>query len=203
MVAITKSNAFNRAIVGFIVLVGYFILLSQYGSYWSILLVPIGLLVLIFFIIIFINGIVFWINNSKKYSRPYLPFCIYLTAILIAYCLPPFERSKQHFINTGKLCNYKSGNCGCNLYAEYYLVYAQGAWGADSEAEYLTDSVNFRQYLGVFDQADEHINVDCNGDSITVTKTSTEFVNPNWSKPQIIEKKVYSLQELKRRHAFD
>jgi hypothetical protein len=117
--------------------------------------------------------------------------------------IPSHNRSKQYYKGSGTLCNYKTGNCGCNLYAEYYNVYDQGAWGTGLSSEYLTDSLNFRKYLGVYDDEDEHISISCKGDSIIITKTGLKFISIQWSKPMILERKVYSLRELKGNHDFD
>ncbi|MDB5134155.1 MAG: hypothetical protein JWP37_758 [Mucilaginibacter sp.] len=73
----------------------------------------------------------------------------------------------------------------------------------DDNAEYLTDSVNFRKYLGVYDEGNEHINVICKGDNIMVIKTSSEFINEMWTRPQIRERKVYSLKDLMKHHIFE
>jgi hypothetical protein len=203
MISITKSKIFIRAIIASVLLIIYFVFNSQIWATLWILAIPIGFFVILFFVIIFIGSISFWIKKRDTYRHLYLPFSINLFAIVIILCLPSRNRSKQHYRSTGTLCNYRTGNCGCNLYAEYFNVYDQGAWGTGLNSEYLTDSVSFRKYLGVYDQGDEHIDILCKGDSIIVTKTSSEFISTQWSKPRVLERKVYSLRELRKKHDFE
>jgi len=195
---IMESKTFKLAIVTSVLMIIYFICTSQFWAHWGIVLILIGFWVMLFFLITFICCIVSWISGYKKYPLSYVPFFIVMLTITIAYCLPSHNRSKKYYKHTGELCNYQKGNCVCNLYAEYYCV-ETGYMTTDVNAEYLTDSVNFRKYLDVYDEGDEHINVTCKGDKITVTKTSSEM----WSKPQVLERKTYSLAFLKNQHVFE
>jgi len=203
MISITKSKIFVLTTIASILLTTYFAFTSQFwAGFWS-LAIPVGFVVLLFFLIVFIGSIVFWKKSRYKYRQSHIPFFINIIAIITILCIPSHNLSKQYYKGTGKLCNYKTGNCGCNLYAQYYNVYDQGAWGTGLSAEYLTDSVSFRKHLGVYDENHEYINIVCKGDSIIVTKTSSEFINTQWSDPKVLERKSYSLSELKRNHNFD
>jgi hypothetical protein len=168
----------------------------------SIFIIPVGLFVIIFFSIIFINSVAFRIKNPHIYNRLYVPFCINALAAIIALCLPSHKRSKQHYIGSGALCNYKTGGCACNLYAEHYNVYDRGAWGTGLNSEYLTDSVNFRKYLGTYDVGYEQIDITCKGDSIIVTKTSSEFIGPRGNDPKVLARQSYSLTRLRKSHVL-
>jgi hypothetical protein len=203
MKSLSQSAVFKLSIVSSALLIIYFICTSQFWAYWWFLFYFVGLFVLPFFLIITIRSIVWWIKNRTKYTLSYIPFCIALLAILVAYCLPSSNRSKQYYKNTGTLCNYQTGKCGCNLYIECFCVYGYGYMTTDLNSKYLTDSISFRKYLGVYDEGDEFINITCKGDSIIVEKNSTESIDPRFSKPKILEKKSYSLKELKREHIFE
>ncbi len=200
---ITKSKIFRQAIISSVLLVIYFLCTSQFWPHWWFVLILIAPFLLVFFLIIFVKCIISWIKDRKSYRRPYIPFCVTTLAILIVYFLPSYIMSKRYYKNTSSLCYYKPSNCNCTLYAEYYCVFGNGFMATDVNAKYLTDSVTFRKYLGFYDEGDEAIEVVCKGDTITVTKTSTEFISTMWSKPQILERKTYMLSALKKQHAFD
>lgn len=65
--------------------------------------------------------------------------------------------NKQHHLSTVNLHNYQPNGCKLNLYREDYCVYGMGALGSDLNSVYLTDSANFRVYIGTYDSEDEHI----------------------------------------------
>jgi hypothetical protein len=203
MIPLSQSTVFKLSILSSGFLIVYFICSSQFWAHWWPLFILIGLFVILFFIVIFIRSLAQCLKKETKCDFYYASLWINMLAILIVYCLPSNERSKQYYKNTGTLCNYKTGNCGCNLYAEYYCVYGNGYMTTDLNAEYLTDSLTFRKFLGVYDEGDEHINIICKGDSIIVEKTSTESIDLRFSRPRILEKKSYSLKDLKKGHTFD
>ena len=203
MKSLSQSMVFKLSIVSSTLLIIYFIFTSQFWAHWWFAFLFVSLFVFPFFLIITIRSIVWWIKNRAKYTLSYVPFCITLLAIFVAYCLPSSDRSKRYYKGTGTLCNYKTGNCDCNLYGEYYCVYGNGYMATDMNSEYLTDSVNFKKYLGVYDEGHESINVICKGDSIFVEKTSSEFIDTRFSNPKVLKKKSYSLKELKREHVFE
>ncbi|MBS1636872.1 MAG: hypothetical protein JST26_13225 [Bacteroidetes bacterium] len=57
---------------------------------------------------------------------------------------------------------------GQGLYTETFCVFGQGAYGADLDAVWLTDSANFRIWLGTFDETDEGIQVTHRNDTILI-----------------------------------
>lgn len=203
MISITQSKTFVLTIIASVLLIVYFIFTSQFWATYWFFSIPVGFMVLLFFLSVFIDSISHWKRNSNINRQSYIPFLINIVAIVIVLFLPSHNRSKRYYKGSGTLCNYKTGNCGCNLYAEYYRVYEQGAWGTGLNSMYLIDSLNFKKYLGVYDERFEHIDVACKGDSIIVTKTSTEFISTQWSNPKLLERKFYSLSKLKKSHDFD
>src|ERR1700743_3183368 len=111
-IPIIKRKAFRETTISSLLLVTYFICTSQFWAYWWYIYLPIGLIVIPFFILTSVNCIIFWIKNYNKYRMSYAPFGIILIAIAIVYLLPSRNRSKQYYINKGSLCNYNTASCG-------------------------------------------------------------------------------------------
>lgn len=85
--------------------------------------------------------------------------------------------------------------CRNHLYAEVYRTFGSGAYGGDMLDEYLTDSANFRVFVGSYDDYDSGFSYDCSGDSLTVNSiyrsdTDTVF--------RIKKTKFYKLSNLKK-----
>ena len=128
--------------------------------------------------------------------------CILLIALIgLAGCIN--NRSKKHHKFTVNLCQYEPNKCACNLYVEVYTVYQMGALGSDVDSEYLTDTVNFRVYVGTYDEEDEMITTKCKGDSVYITKTKQTSADHQWDIPKILETKSYGLKDLKKRSVFE
>jgi hypothetical protein len=126
-------------------------------------------------------------------------YALFTSLFLLAGCF--YDRSKKDHKFTVNYCEYMSNKCTCNLYGEVYNIYGMGALGSDVNALYLTDSTNFRIYLGTYDEGNEMIIVKCQGDSICIKKTAKSvFEN---SRPEIIQAKIYSLKFLKVKHQFE
>ncbi|MDP9082013.1 MAG: hypothetical protein M3O71_31750 [Bacteroidota bacterium] len=87
-----------------------------------------------------------------------------------------------------------------NLYVE---VYSAGLVG-NLKAEYLTDSTNFRVYLGTFDDERGYIHCAIKGDKVLVEKREHGMeTGPKWNDLKVVERKVYCLAELKKRRNFE
>ena len=123
-------------------------------------------------------------------------YALLFLLLLLTGCVNRKSRKDQKF--TVNYCEYKPNNCVCNLYGEVYSIYGMGALGSDVNSLYLTDSTNFRIYLGVYDEEREMIIVKCQGDSIYIKKIA-KSASEN-SKPEIVETKTYSLKSLKEKH---
>lgn len=101
--------------------------------------------------------------------------------LLLSGCVKRYKR-------TTKLCNDR-------LYVEVYNVNPAGV-----DADYLTDSVNFRMYVGKFDNEHEIYSFICQDDSVVIiklTKSDTSGIM------EVMETKVYSLQNLKKEKVFE
>ncbi len=101
------------------------------------------------------------------------------------------NRSKKKFFVSGVVCN--------NLIVEKYIVGSWGALSADSYSDYLTDSVNFRVYIGTYSDK-ENFAYDCTNDLVYIIRLSQIGVE----KAKVVDTlKVYSLSELKRKKLFE
>jgi len=105
------------------------------------------------------------------------------------------------YIKIRDKANYRyTFNRDQNLYVE---VYSAGLIG-NLKAEYLTDSTNFRVYLGTFDDERGYIHCTIKGDKILVEKFEHGVeTGPKWDELKTVDTKVYNLAELKRRRDFD
>jgi hypothetical protein len=84
-----------------------------------------------------------------------------------------------------------------NLYIE---VYRTGIIG-NQTSEYLTDSVNFRVYLGTVDKKTGDIDCKLNGDHVIIEKRERDGKRPT-DPLSVVERKAYSLNYLKKHHNF-
>jgi hypothetical protein len=127
---------------------------------------------------------------------------IFLLVFSIASCTSC--RSKERYLFTVNMCKYAPNKCTCNLFSETFSAFDQGAWGTGLDSDYLTDSVNFRIYLGTYDEEDEMIVVKCNGgDSIYVEKKVRIGPRRKGASFRTEEKTGFSIEDLKRKHVFE
>ncbi|MBL7750391.1 MAG: hypothetical protein JNN29_03360 [Chitinophagaceae bacterium] len=109
------------------------------------------------------------------------------------------DRSKRYHSTTIEVC-------GKALLVEKYVVSGGGAFGGDRVSDYLTDSSNFRIYIGTFDNANENFTYECKGDSIYIEKISIEEEGiPYKTKTvvRVIEKRVIDLNTLRNNGKFE
>jgi hypothetical protein len=86
---------------------------------------------------------------------------ILVSLFLYKKCSVDYQSRERHKW-TKKICD--------NLYTETFCVFGQGAFGGDLDSRWLTDSTNFRIYLGTFDEVEGGIYVECSGDIVFVTQ---------------------------------
>ena len=101
------------------------------------------------------------------------------------------RNSKLHYRSTRHICND-------SLYVEQFLVFNGGVYGGSTISDFLTDSVNFRIYVGTYIDDIENISFECRQDSICIDKISIEKSDTF----QAIDTKVYSIKALKTGHTF-
>ncbi|GAA3940109.1 hypothetical protein GO495_10100 [Chitinophaga oryziterrae] len=116
-------------------------------------------------------------------------YCFFITVLLLTACIN--KRDKSDFRSSFKSCN--------NLTTELYRVYGGGALGGDLLTAYLTDSTNFRMYLGLFDDAKGGYFCECRGDTIVVE----EIMTTDNGYRKIVGTRRFSLKELKKQGKFE
>ncbi len=116
----------------------------------------------------------------------YLIIGIFLLAIA---CVN--KHSKKEYKYTNEVCS--------GLYIETYMVFGIGAYGGDLLSEYMTDSTNFRAYIGTYDDAIGNYSYTCEKNNVFIQKVSRENVD----NIKVIETKSFDLQELKNQHLFE
>ena len=95
------------------------------------------------------------------------------------------ERSKEKHLKTYKICN--------KLYLEVFKVFGSGAYGGDIHAEYVTDSIHFRMFIGTEDTANEILFTSCKNDSLIIKKST---INREKKSQQLNFLKTYSIKGL-------
>jgi len=98
------------------------------------------------------------------------------------------------FMSCAKVYKRTTKVCENTLYFEVFNVNPAGV-----DAGYLTDSINFRLYIGKWDNEHEYFHLMCDGDSLTIDKEP--IVDSGFPKP--IEPQKYSLKELKTTKKFE
>jgi len=193
MKPVASSDAFSRAKFISCLLLVYYALESQFWAYWWIIFIFPGFFIIMFFIVILLENMLFWVRSIKDYDAPYVPFTIQVITVVLVFCIPSANRSKQYHINTYEACDCRIRNTHYKLYKEFYCV-GTGYLTTNTNAQYLTDSLNFRIFLGTYEEGNMPIWVTCKGDTIETEKRNED---------SIVERKKYSLRELKKLHATD
>ena len=101
------------------------------------------------------------------------------------------DRNRDKHSSTVMICK--------NLFVETYLIFGSGAYGGDRVSDQLTDSTNFRIYIGTYDNGHEAYSYGCKGDSIYIYKITGRQENKN----KIVSTTAYSFSELKKKKVFD
>lgn len=113
---------------------------------------------------------------------------ISMVLILIYSCDSKY--SKNNHINTLQLENH--------LYYEIYKITSGGALASNTYSYYLTDSLNFREYVGTIYYDDEQLRCkSLDNTHVLVYKVKRKNLNDT------LEKKVYIISELQKKGNFD
>jgi hypothetical protein len=110
-------------------------------------------------------------------------------ALLLVSCVN--NSSKKNLVNTIHICG--------KLHVEVYKVFASGAHGGDLIAEYLTDSTNFRKYIGTYDDGFEIYTYSCDETAIVVRRIKREVGTKN----KEISRIVLDLKTLRNSKTFE
>ena len=113
--------------------------------------------------------------------------------ILVISCIScQDERSKKQHYKTIEICN--------KIYIETYVVFSSGAYGSDVHADYITDSLHFRLFIGTEDTGNEILFTQCKGDSLIVKKST---VNKENDSVKVNFVKIFSKKDLIKEGNFD
>ena len=116
----------------------------------------------------------------KKHYLSY-PIIIITLGCFFIGCIKKYK-------HTAKVCDNK-------LYVEVFNINPAGV-----DCDYLTDSINFRLYIGKWDNEHENFTYSCIGDTIFIEKIGIVDIE---GKFQILSKRAYSLQSLKKDKVFE
>lgn len=115
----------------------------------------------------------------------------FLTSLFIIGCRD--DRSKEELNSRTKLCNQQ-------LFVEQYKVTEGGAYGGDRVTDYLTDTTNFRIFIGTYISGENIYSFECKDDSVYVLLIKQL---PSPAENQILSTKKYSLLDLKKQGKFE
>jgi len=115
------------------------------------------------------------------------------TFIIVVFMisLPACSNKNAHgeFYVKNRICD--------KLWQEMYVVVQGNTFGTATYSDYLTDSINFRVYIGECDEYSSY-SYDCSGDSIIVEK----FKHVE-NRKQLVKTWVLSLSNLREDHKFE
>lgn len=136
----------------------------------------------------------------RKYIKNSIVFFLIILSFLFNCCnLGNKKHSKNNHIATFKI--------GDNLYNEKFQIYFGGVYAGDSYIEYITDSINFRKYIGTYND-DEWMIYKKNNQFIDVYKRNIKVVHskqaPGFYKVYDTSKIAsYDINELIQEKKFD
>jgi len=117
--------------------------------------------------------------------------------IILILVLSGCRNGQEKHLRTFDLCKENKLQCS-KLYIEVYSDLGVGLLGSDLTYDYLTDSSNFKLFIGKYDDTSEILFTHIKGDSIIVIKSTTEGQSSEWQSPKILEERIYSLKVLKK-----
>jgi hypothetical protein len=107
-------------------------------------------------------------------------------------------KSCHHYVFFGKKELLRAKLIDNNVFEEKFKSFSGGVLMSNTYTYYVTDSSNFRKYLGACDDK-EFFRCHIKGDTIVVVKTS--WRNSNYEKP--IETTIFSIKNLKKEGNFE
>jgi len=123
----------------------------------------------------------------KKTLKFYSKFYSIIFIILLQFSCK--ENGKGEYQFTTKVCG--------KFYVEEYRTFGSGALGGDIIADYLTDSSNFRVFVGEFDNYDSHFSYKCTGDSLSIYSLHKADSDSTF---QIVKTSLYLISNLVKQH---
>jgi hypothetical protein len=95
------------------------------------------------------------------------------------------------FIGCIKKYKFTAKICGGQLFVESYNVNPAGV-----DEDYLTDSLNFRVFVGKYDNEHDNFNYQCQKDSIRINRLGAKT---DGNKMANTDSKIFSLSDLKNK----
>ena len=86
--------------------------------------------------------------------------------------------------------------CGDSLYVEVYDMNLVG-----TSLDYLTDTINFRLFVGKYDNEHENFNYRCEGDTLSIRKIQRAL--EIGGKKTVTSIRKYSITQLKKNNVFE
>lgn len=112
-----------------------------------------------------------------------------LVSLIFLFCRS--DRSKKELFTTTQICDKR-------LFVETYIIIGGGAGGGDRVSAYLTDSSNFRKYIGTYVQLYKHYWYECiGGDSIKIHEIDDQ------NKNKVLSIRTYFLPDLQKERKFE
>lgn len=98
-----------------------------------------------------------------------------------------YEKSKSKFVRTWLMDK--------ELYKEIYEVANEGAWGREVFAVYMTDSINFRTFLGTYDFGIDYLDFEIMGDTLNIYRFTKDGLDSTlvkvYSRNSLIKERVF------------
>jgi len=107
------------------------------------------------------------------------------------------EKRREKHVGSDIICN--------NLYVEKFRVSGDGKFGTnfggkgDLYSKWLTDSTNFRMFLGTFDDVWSLIEIECQGDNVFIKKLAEQKTDTVY---KVINEKRYNIGNLKKQNNY-
>ena len=117
-----------------------------------------------------------------------IAIAIFVLFILNIGCVD--KKSKEKLFGTISVCG--------NIWEEKFRFFSGGAYSAELYSDYITDSANFRVYIGSHDEY-AGFEYTCNGDTLFVKEYK---VNEDRNK-SIVKTSVFRLSVLRKEHKFE
>jgi len=114
----------------------------------------------------------------------------YLKIVQIVSFLFLCSSCDKNYKRTVKVCDDK-------LYVELYNINQAGV-----DAHYLTDSTNFRLFVGQLDNEHENYSYNCDGDTVTIQKTK-DVSTAEQQRIEVLSLRKLSISRLKIERKFE
>jgi hypothetical protein len=120
---------------------------------------------------------------SLKYYLFFISLLIFFSLLFIAYFN---SKNKGEYKSTIDVCE--------SLKVEVFCLSNNGAFGSEIKSNYLTDSINFRVFVGKYDEGTNYYSYKCNNDTIII---KYKLISESNDADSTIFEKKYLIKKLK------